>query len=184
MKKEIVTKKQIEADIQNSLQEVQRMTLATYKKWTIPAVIIALALAGISIVSPKIGMWGLVGVLVFGIVMGIAEHLLLLRKRKNVSMDDYEITSEPLSDKWNEVYSKRIARRRRKSINSFFLRFESDKIWLIPENNYEWIAEGGMSDFYIYQNVHREDTFIVVKSKDTGEIAMAYPAAFFEYKEG
>ena len=184
MKKEIVTKKHIETDIQNSLQEVQRITFAAYKKWTIPAVIIALALGVITIVSPKFGMWGLLGVLVFCIVMGIAEYLLLLRKRKNISMDDYEITSEPMSHKWNEVYSKRVARRRRKSINSFFMRFENDKIWIIPENNYEWTTEGGMSDYYIFQNSHREDTFIVVRSKQTGEIAMAYPAAYFEYKEG
>ena len=34
----------------------------------------------------------------------------------------------------------------------------------------------------IYKSTHREDTFVVVPKKDTGEIVMAYNTNAFEYK--
>ena len=39
-----------------------------------------------------------------------------------------------------------------------------------------------MSDKALYQLAHAGDEFIVVTKKDTGDVAVAYPSAYFEYK--
>ena len=65
----------------------------------------------------------------------------------------------------------------------FIAYFENGKKWNIPRDNYTWSRECPMSDRAIYQTTVSRDLFWTVTNKATGEIVMAYPAKYFEYKE-
>ena len=183
-KKEIITLTQIEQDIIHSLKEPQEMSKSTYKKWRIPCAIIGGLLVVVSIFYPTIGVYSLLILLVAGCAGGAIEYLLLRRKRKNVCIVDYDVTTEVLSNKVEESYSAPAGKHRSRTVTNYTLFFENGEGWRIPQDNYLWSEERPMSDFYIYQNSHRGDAFIVVIKKDTGKIAMAYDTEFFKYKEG
>ena len=67
-------------------------------------------------------------------------------------------------------------------VRAYIMRFENGKSWNIPKDNYTWSGEHPMSDRTLYQSTHPRDLFLTVTKKDTGEIVMAYPTEYFEYK--
>lgn len=188
-KKEILTLKHIEEDVVHSLKKPREMTEDAYKKTKLGAALIGIPLAVISAFNYKIGLFALIIFIAVVIVWGVVEILFLRNKRKTVSADDFDVTTEVLSNTVEEIYrqkSNRYYRRgginRNRKISNYTLRFENGKSWRVPETNYEWSEEHKMSAFSIYQSSHRGDTFIVATNKATGEIAMAYSTEFFEYK--
>ena len=64
-----------------------------------------------------------------------------------------------------------------------FLCFEGYPEYQIPEENYRWSREYLLSNRFIYENAHRGEEFILAVNRSTGEIAVAYDADQFEYKE-
>jgi hypothetical protein len=40
-----------------------------------------------------------------------------------------------------------------------------------------------MSNFFIFENAHRGEEFLLVLNRETGEVAMAYSKAFFTYQK-
>jgi len=184
--KEIITLERIEQDLIQSLKKPQELSESSYKNRSVPSILLGAGLAILSIFNPKIGLYGLFALITVAIVGTIIELSALRHKRKNVCICDYEITTMKLSDTAEEHYVQKgagVRFRHTRQVNNYTLRFENGKIWNIPKENYTWSKDGPMSDFFIYQNAHRTDLFIVVENKDTGKIAMAYHADHFEYKK-
>lgn len=183
--KQILTKTEIEKDIINALKNPPNMSEASYKKTTIPAIIIAVLLVVIEFIYPIFILWVLIALVVFLIGSAIFNHFRLKNRIKRVSINDYYITKEVVHSISEEHYrAERGGKRRRtEQINNYTVRFENGKSWRIPKDNYLWSVERPMSDCAIFRSTHREDVFIVVTKKDTNEIVMAYHTDFFEYKK-
>ena len=112
-------------------------------------------------------------------------YLRKLYSIKNVSLDDYEIKEEDVSHIKKEVYltSKRISKPKKvREVCVYIMHFQNGKTWNMPRDNYTWSGECPMSDRTIYELTQIGDIFLSVTKKDTGEVIMAYPTTFFEYK--
>lgn len=181
-KKQILTRSEIEKDVINALNRPSDMSESSYKKWTIPCIIIGCLLAIIEFIYPIFILWFLLALVIFLIAGSIIRHFHLKRRIKKVSIDDYEIKTEVVANTTSESYVRGTGWNSER-VNNYTLRFESGEIWRVPKDNYLWSEERPMSDFAIYRSSHRGDVFIVVVKKDTGDIAMVYHTEFFEYKE-
>lgn len=177
-KKQILTRSEIEKDIINVFKQPQEMSESSYKKWTIPSVIIAC----IEFIYPIFILWVVLALVIFLIASSIISRFRLKRHIKNVSIDDYEIKTEVVANTTEESYVKKGPKWHSKRVNNYTIRFENGESWRIPEDNYPWSKERRMSGFAIFQSTHRGDVFMVVIKKDTGKIVVAYNTEFFEYK--
>ena len=185
-KKEIVTLKEIERDIIHSLKKAPEISESTYKKWAIPFGILGGVFGILTLIQPKIGMTGLLILLMVGIVGIVIETVLFRYKIKSVCIEDYKIESAVLSHVEEEHYKVKgagVKTRHSRLASVYTLHFENGRSLRLPKDNYSWSQERLMSDFAIYQSSHRGDPFIIVVKKDSEEIVMAYPTDFFEYKE-
>lgn len=181
IQKEILTNKEIEKDIITALKNPPRESEASYKKWTVPAIIIALILFIIEFIYPIFILWFL-GVLIIFFTIAVTVHYIRLkRKIKRISINDYDITNDTVRCIDEEHYIKKSYRYRSEAIHNYIISFESGKTWRIPKDNYSW-SERRMSDFAIYHSTHRGDTMITVIKKEKSEVVMAYHPDFFEYK--
>ena len=181
-KKEILTLEHIEEDLIHSAKTPREMSKDEYTKLRAVAIIISVLLVIVWFINYEVGLYCFMGVVAVNFVAIIVE-LGLRRRKKRISVDDYEVSTEVLANTVEEAYRQDRGRRRSRTVNNYTLRFENGRSWRIPETNYEWAEEHKMSDFSIYRSAHRGDTFIVVSHKETGEIAMAYDTEFFEYKK-
>lgn len=185
-KREVFTLKEVEYDISYSLKNAPERSESSYKKLLIPCGVLGVLLAILSIFQPKIGLIGLLILAIVAIVSVIFELLFSKHRVKSVSIDDYEIDTAILSYAEEEHYKQIRAGvniRHSRKINNYTLHFENGKSFRLPKDNYAWSKERSMSDFAIFHSSHRGDLFIVAVKKDSFEIAMAYPAEFFEYKK-
>ena len=115
---------------------------------------------------------------------GIAILVIRKRRQKAVRIENYEIGLSVLSHKERERYAEF---NKDRSIQTTYiirhlLHFEDGRSFLIPESNYTWSQEYLLSDYHIYENVHRGDSLLTVTEKKTGRIAMVYLPAHFDYK--
>lgn len=147
-------------------------------------VFVLIGLFGVIIICAFIrSMWPMFACLIALLVYGITEAIVLSirrhRKVKKIHMDGYEIATETLSHTEKEQYYISGGKYHRgKTVINYTLHFENDKPWRIPKRICVWSKERMLSDWYVYTNAHRGDTFIIVTKKETGEIVMAYPQAW------
>jgi len=185
-KKQMVTNVEIEKDIVDAIKNPPKESERSYKRFTIPAIIIAILLVAIEFVYPIFILWFLLALIVFLICSAIFNHLRLKNQIKNVTINDYIITTEVVHSTAEEHYKAEtggsIRHRRTEQINNYIVRFESGKSWRIPKELYRWNERLRMQDRGIYHTTHRGDTLIVVTKKDKGEIVIAYHTDIFEYK--
>lgn len=184
-KKEIVTLKEVEHDIKNSIKTAQEIPESSYRKWAIPCGILGVLMAILTVFHPKIALLGLFTIIIVAVVGSIIEIEVRKHKRKSFCIDDYEVAIATLSHTEEEHYKQTgggVRVRHSKQVNNYILWFENEKIWRVPKNNYTWSKEREMSDCAIYQSSHRGDSFIVVITKVSCDIVMAYNTEFFEYK--
>ena len=83
-RKQILTNIEIEKDIVNSLKNPPKESEASYKRWTIPCIILAILLVIIEFIYPIFILWFLLTLIVFGIVYSIFDRFRLKNKIKNV----------------------------------------------------------------------------------------------------
>lgn len=183
-KKQILTNVEIEKDIVDAIKNPPKESEAYYKKLTIPAIIIAVILVVIEFIYPIFILWLLLGMIVFLICAGIFHHFRLKNQIKNVTINDYIITTEVVHSTAEEHYKAETGgkRRRTEQIDNYIVRFENGKSWRIPKELYRWNERLRMQDLGIYRTTHRGDALIVVTKKDTGDIVVAYNTDIFEYK--
>ena len=193
-KKIIVTDKEIEKDIITALKYPPKAPRSFYKDDTHISTVIGIALGLVLVVLEFMFMetvlkgllWFLFVVFVYAMIVGIFNFFHLRYQIKNVSVNDYEITTETVHSISDEHFAiKRGTRRFRRYeiIHNYNIRFENGKEWRMPKENYNWSSKYSVSDWGAFQEAHRGDTFIVVTQKSSGKIIMAYDTDIFEYKE-
>ena len=179
--KHTLTNAEIEKDIINALKNPPEMSKSSNGKWMIVAIIALVPLILIELIYPALLIWAVLAAAVLLIVC-----LILHRRRiEKVSIDDFEITREVVHSTREEHYRGERGRIRlhgRAIISVYVVRFESGKCWRMPKKHYAQNPDLQRSDFALYNETHRGDTFITVAKKSTGEIIMAYNTEAFEYK--
>ena len=185
-KKQILTNAEIEKDIISALKNPPKESEASYKRWTIPCIIIAILLAVIEFIYPIFILWFLLALIVFLIGVSIFHHFRLKNQIKNVMINDYDITTEVVNSTAEEHYRVEsggaVGHRRTEQVDNYIIRFENGQVWRVPKELYIWNERLCMSDGGIYNSTHRGDTMIVVTEKNSGKIFVAYNADIFEYK--
>ncbi len=183
-KKQILTYAEIEKDIIHALKYPPSTSEASYKKGTVPAIILAVFLVVMEFIYPKLVTLILLAVIVFLIGYGIFNHIRLNNRIKNVSIDDYDIKVETVHSVDEEHYrAERGGKpRRTDAVHNYIIRFENGKEWRMPRENYTWSERLRMHALGVYQTTHRGDSMTVVTKKETGEIVTAYHSDLFEYK--
>jgi len=185
-RKQLLTNDNILTDIKTILKHPANLSHAEHHKSKMPFFVFsALLLVAMLIFQDYYKL-----ILAISLVFIVAYLAIgYLRKRtsaEEVSLDGYEIKKEVVSYVNEEVYitDHSVSRMREKmsEIRVFIVCFESGKKWNIPKDNYTWSAECPMSDRAIYQTTSQGSLFWTVTKKDTGEIIMAYPTEYFEYK--
>ena len=186
-KKQILTNTEIEKDIIAALKNPPKMAEASYEKGTVPAIILAILLVIIEFIYPLLVLWFLLACLAFLIGNCIFKQIRLKKQIKNVSVNDYHITTQTVHSIKEEhyqiqKYSKYRFIRRSEQIDNYIIRFENGKEWRIPKELYAWNERLRLSDEGVFNSIHREDVLLVVTKKDTDEIVVAYHTDVFEYK--
>ncbi len=186
--KERLTKKEIEIDIKNSLKTPKEITEAKYKKETVIGTVFFILMLVLFFVNYRIALWVLLALFPIGLAVLVGEYLVRRRQSLSVRIEDYEIVKKPLSHVRLEKYERRerSGSRRMSTLRTVeirFLCFEGYPDYQLPEENYRWSREYLLSDRFIYENAHRGEEFILAVNRSTGEIAAAYDADQFEYKE-
>ena len=186
-KKQPLTNENILSDIKNILRHPANMSHSEHRKSLIPLYIFTLVMLAAMLIFRDHYKLVLAVSLVFIVAYLTIDYLHKRKSVKKVSLEDYEIKKEVVSYVNEEVYvtDHSISRVREKmsEIRVFIVYFESGKKWNIPRDNYTWSVERPMSDRAIYQTTTRGDLFWTVTKNATGEIVMAYPAEYFEYKK-
>lgn len=186
-KKQPLTNYNIISDIKNILRHPANMSHSEHRKSLIPLYIFTLVMLAAMLIFRDHYKLVLAVSLVFIVAYLTIDYLHKRKSAKKVSLEYYEIKKEAVSCINEEVYvtDHSISRMREKmsEIRVFIAYFENGKKWNIPRDNYTWSRECPMSDRAIYQTTVSGDLFWTVTNKATGEIVMAYPAEYFEYKE-
>ena len=185
-RKQCLTNDNILADIKNILKHPASLSYAEHHRSKAPYfVFLAVSLAAMLIFQDYYKL--ILAISLIFIVAYLAIDYVLKRKSAGkVSLDDYEIKREVASHVNEETYvtDHSVSRMREKmsEVRVFIVYFESGKKWNIPKDNYTWSTECPMSDRTIYQTTSQGSLFWTVTKKDTGEVVMAYPTEYFEYK--
>ena len=184
--KQSLTNDNILSDIKNILKRPANLSYFEHRKSLIPIIIFTGVMLAAMLIFQDYYKLILAVSLAFIAVYLIVDYILKRKSAEKVSLDGYEIKKETVSYVNEEVYitDHSVSRMREKmsEIRVFIVYFESGKKWNIPKDNYAWSAECPMSDRMIYQTTSQGSLFWTVTKKDTGEIVMAYPAEYFEYK--
>ncbi|MBQ8350479.1 MAG: hypothetical protein IJY20_00340 [Clostridia bacterium] len=181
-KKETVTQAELLHDIKSNLRQGKELTEEQYRKERFLLLLVALAAAILSFIRPELVLYTVLSLLAFVLLLLPAHFLILRHKLSRISIDDYEIQTAILSDKAEEHYQQKTGKHHYKNVSNYDLRFEGGKRWRIPRRIFSWSKERPLSDSFLYGHVHRGDEFFLALHKETGEIAMAYPANLFHLK--
>ena len=185
-KKQIITSVEIEKDIIDAMKNQPKESERSYKSFTIPAIIIVILLVVREFIYPIFILWLLLALIVFFICFAIFKHFRLKNEIKNVTINDYIITTEVVHSTAEEHYKAEtggsVRHRRTEQINNYIVRFENGKSWRIPKELYRWNERLRMQDRGVYHTTHRGDVLIVVTEKATDKIVVAYHTDIFEYK--
>ena len=185
-KKQILTNAEIEKDIISALKNPPKESEASYKRRTVPCIIIAVLLVAIECIYPIFILWFLLALIVFLIGSSIFHHFRLKNRIKNVTINDYDITAEIVHSTDEEHYRAHtggsVRRRRTEQVNNYIIHFENGKSWRIPKELYSWSERLRMHDVGIRNSTHCGDTMIVITEKSSGKIVVAYNTEIFEYK--
>jgi hypothetical protein len=188
-KKETFTDVEVVKDIKNEIKDPERQSETQYQDsnfYIILAVIGLFALniyLGIHFDEIFVWIWGCVPVFLLGLVFWYV--LRDVWRVKRVRIENYEITTAILSDTADESHwEKQSAGRhsRRVWVPYHRFRFEKYGYWIVPVENYCWSKESPMGAWYVFENSHRGDEFIIVIEKKTRRVVVAYHTKFFEYK--
>ena len=188
-KKQILTNENIRTDIKSLLKHPATLSYEEHHKSIFPFLVFsAIMLIAIVLFQNYYKVVLSIG-LAFIVAYLIVDYFLKQKSINNVSIENYEIKPECVSYVKEEIYNtdRKIhlspTVKKIHTAKVYIMFFDNGKTWNIPKNNYAWSGECPMSDRTLYQTTHRGDVFWVVTQKDTGEVVVAYPTHFFEYKK-
>ncbi len=184
-KKQILTNDNIETDIKNILENPAKLSRFEHRRSVTPVWVFSGLVLVAMLVFQKYYKLVLLLSLVFIIAYLAVDHIRQKNSIKKVSLDGYEVSQEVVLNVIEEIYSTDYSdyiSKKLKEVRVCIMYFENGKSWNIPSDNYTWSVEFPMSDKALYQLTHSGDVFTVVTKKDTGDIVVAYPSEYFEYK--
>lgn len=184
-KKQILTDDNIETDIKNILENPANLSRFEHRSSLTPIWVFSALVLVAMLVFQKYYKLVLLIALVFIIAYLLVDHIRRKNSIKRVSLDDYEVNREVVLNVIEDIYStdnRNYVSKKLKEVRAYIMYFESGKSWNIPEENYTWSVEFPMSSKALYQLTRPGDLFTVVTKKDTGDVVVAYPSAYFEYK--
>ena len=180
---------EIEKDIVPALKNPPGIPEASYKKFSLPLWIAAVALVFfpvIVIMSDRLPnalvFLSPLALITYLVVYFTAQAVRVSKSIKDVKISDYTVTEETVESISDEHYRIYNGGKFNHSVpvDNYIVRFENGKTWRIPKDNYLW-SEFQMTDFSVFNTTHRGDTFTVVTKKSTGEIAVAYNSEYFHF---
>ena len=181
LKKEALTHERIKSDIKDVIKYGHNYTKSehtTGKLLSIPLSILFIVLLYLWIES-------LVVIFVAAFLFLVVYPPILIgvtRYRMNkVRESGYEVKEGVVYSISDETYTERRGKYNYVTVTNYYITFEGDMTWHIPENLYCWSEELNMSPSYLYENTHRGDVFHLVLKKGTKDILMAYNTKNFQY---
>ena len=144
-----------------------------------------IAVVAIEIVYPLFVLWMFLAFLLYVPAYLVVSKVRLSRKINAARVEDYEIVVGTLAEIDHESYRVRRGYKWYSpvdEINNYTLKFDDGGVWCIPKDNYLWSVERPMSDMAICQSSEHGDSFIIVRKKGDGKIAIAYSEKFFELR--
>jgi len=181
-KKQIFTNAEIEEDIMTAMKYPPEETKSSFKRATLPFILIVILLVVIEIFYPIFILLVLLGLIVFSICYIIFRNIRLKKQIKSVTINNYTITTEAVNSTSEEHFRVKNGKYSSKQIDNYTIRFENEKTWRIPKENHLWSERYRMSDHAVFASTHRGDVMIVITKNANGEIVMAYNTEFFEYR--
>lgn len=180
-KKEALTHERIKSDIKDVIKYGHNSTKTEYtavKLLSIPLSILFIVLLYLWIES-------LVVIFVAAFVFLVVYPPMLIgvtRYRMNkVSESGYEVKEGVVYSISDETHTERRGKYNYVTVTNYYITFEGDMTWHVPENLYCWSEELNMSPSYLYENTHRGDVFLLVLKRGTKDIIMAYNTKNFQY---
>lgn len=187
-RKQILTNDNIQTDIKNALKHPPMPTRAVHYKSKLPFLVFAVTtLVAMALFQNHYKLVLLVDLILI-VAYLVADSILKQKRINHVSMDDYEISTACVSYIREEIYStdNRIhlnpVTKEIHTARVYVMYFDNGSVWNIPENNYLWSGENPMSNVSLYRNTPPGAVFLTITDKHTGNIVMAYPMEYFEYK--
>ena len=172
-------------NIKNILENPANLSRFEHRSSLTPIWVFSAILLVVMLIFQKYYKLVLLIALVFIIAYLLIDHIRRKNSIKRVSLDDYEVKREVVLNVIEDIYStdnRHYIIKKLKEVRAYIMYFESGKSWNIPSDNYTWSVEFPMSGKALYQLTHLGDLFIVITKKDTGDIVVADPAEYFEYK--
>ena len=174
-----VTENEIEMDIRHSLMHPPQPSEKSYRRKPV-LIIAAFALV---VVMAFFFPWVVLGCLIVFLLSipawpWIRQWYL---EHKKIKVSDYQVTKETVYGVVENTYIERRRNGEGTTIYNYYVQFQNGKLWAIPMEVYAWTKNHRMSCRGVFEATRRDDTMIVVASKRTGKIVMAYPMDTFEY---
>lgn len=183
-KKIRVTPREVEADIINGIKQGKKQSKASSRRERIGLFIAACLLVIIEFIYPPFFLWLLPALIAFLLVLLPVAYIRRRRHIQRVTMGDYTVQKATVSHTAHEEYWEKSGRRHSRLVEFYTLSFEGGATWQIPEEGYRWCMKPPATARVIYEGAHRGDEFFLVTHKESGEVAVAYHAALFDWCEG
>ncbi len=183
-KKIRVTPREVEADIINGIKQGKKQSKASYRRWALFDAIAACLLIVIELFYPPFIFWLALASIAFLLVLLPVAYIRRRRRIQRVTMGDYTVQRAIVSHTAHERYCEKSGRHHSRIVEFYTISFEGGATWQIPEEGYRWCMKPPATARVIYEGAHRGDEFFLVTHKETGEVAVAYHAALFDWCEG
>ena len=181
--REMLTREQIRSDIVNRLYEESKTTKSEWNITRVISFIVAITFCVVCFFVPHVAVLLLLLAFAVVIISMFVGGAVRRHRARQISMDDYDITTDVVSHTELERYYQSGAKiHRGRTVFIFNVHFESGRSWQANNVNYDWSEKHRILDFNLYENVHRGDVFVVVVNRKNGKIVMAYSEEWFEYK--
>ena len=178
----MLTNTEIEQYIVDAIKYPPEESESSYRKAFIPVIIVIVAYVAVGLIYPPSVFWMLLAAVLI-LIGGCIFSIIRSRNRiKNVSINDYDVTQEVVYSVDENQFQVQSGKYSTRTVRNYIIRFESGRLWYIPQRLYRWSERLWMTDVEVHGKTRRGDTLLVVAKKDTGKIIVAYNTEWFEYK--
>ncbi len=178
-----LTPRDVEADIINGIKQGKKQSEASYRRERIGLFIAACLLVIIEFIYPPFFLWLLPALIAFLLVLLPIAYIRRRRHIRRVTMGDYTVQRATVSHTAHERYWEKSGRRHSRIVEFYTLSFEGGAAWQIPDESYRWCMKPPATARVIYESAHCGDEFFLVTHKESGEVAVAYHTALFDWRE-
>ena len=177
-----LTPRDVEADIINGIKQGKKTSKASSRRWALFDTIAVCLLFVIELFYPLFILWLVLALLALLLVL-LPVAYIRRRRIQRVTMGDYTVQRATVSHTAHERYCEKSGRHHSRIVEFYTLSFEGGATWQIPDEGYRWCMKPPATARVIYESAHRGDEFFLVTHKESGEVAVAYHTALFDWRE-